>query len=176
LSEGELNTDISVKATGLGAKSEILLAEVGRKQAKMHTRIENICQSSLTSGNIITYSMMMDEAFSQVQGAPVVEKNAADCVNHLLQKSMLLSSKARIDLVPLLSVANKQVQCSHRAEITHLSDEDLFYFANRGIAAEFAKHLLLDGFLNTLLQRIGEPGIRECIGKNTHHFLQRGVS
>lgn len=66
-------------------------------------------------------------------------------------KFLVLSKEAKIDAIPSLDIASRNVSCSHSLSITHITPEDLFYSKTRGMGEEEARKLLISGFLGQRL-------------------------
>jgi Fe-S cluster assembly protein SufD len=53
------------------------------------------------------------------------------------------------------------VRCAHGATVGPVDEEQLFYLRARGIPAEGAETMLLQGFFNQVLDRIRDQSLRE---------------
>ena len=70
--------------------------------------------------------------------------------------SILLSPNAEMDAKPQLEILADEVLASHGATIGQLDDEALFYLRSRGLSEPQARSLLLQGFVQTLLETLPE--------------------
>ena len=52
---------------------------------------------------------------------------------------------------PQLEINCEDVKCSHGSTTGSLSENELFYLTSRGIDKDFAKSMLIEGFINKLL-------------------------
>lgn len=84
------------------------------------------------------------------------QKISARQANHHL----LLSDTAEVYAKPELEIHADDVQCQHGATTGQLDQEAIFYLRARGISAEAAEQLLLDGFAAEVLQRTSALGIQ----------------
>lgn len=58
---------------------------------------------------------------------------------------LVLSKEARVDAIPSLDIASKDVQCTHKLSISHIRDTDTFYPKLRGLSDEESRQLFLEG-------------------------------
>lgn len=63
-------------------------------------------------------------------------------------KFLLLSKTAKIDAIPALDIASREVKSNHSLSISRIGEEEMFYPKSRGLEDKEAKELILEGFLN----------------------------
>jgi Fe-S cluster assembly protein SufD len=78
-------------------------------------------------------------------------------------RNLLLSPEAHADAIPGLEILADDVRCTHAAAIAQVDKEQLFYLTSRGLAEAEAKTLVIEGFLETLVERLAEGPVREEI-------------
>lgn len=84
-------------------------------------------------------------------GKIIVTDKCADTDSQQLSKSLILSEGASVDAMPTLVIANDDVQCSHGATVSDLSEDELFYCRSRGLTHIQAQSLLIMGFVGQVL-------------------------
>ncbi|HCB63797.1 MAG TPA: Fe-S cluster assembly protein SufD, partial [Fusobacteria bacterium] len=57
---------------------------------------------------------------------------------------------------------NDDVKCSHGATIGSINEEQLFYLMSRGVTRNEAKLMLINGFLNDLLDKNNREEVLAC--------------
>jgi Fe-S cluster assembly protein SufD len=62
--------------------------------------------------------------------------------------------------MPGLEILNDEVRCSHGATNGPVSADELFYMEARGIPADKARRLIVNGFFNSLLTHIENAPLR----------------
>jgi Fe-S cluster assembly protein SufD len=67
----------------------------------------------------------------------------------------MLSDKARADTIPGLEICADDVKCSHGATVGEMDPEMLFYLRSRGLDADVARRMMVDGFVEEILRRFG---------------------
>lgn len=81
-------------------------------------------------------------------------------------KSILLSKEARAFARPWLKIFADDVKCSHGATFGELDKDALFYLETRGISEDLAKRILLNAFIEEVLQKIeDEKFLQICESK-----------
>ena len=78
-------------------------------------------------------------------------------------RNLLLSTKAHADAIPGLEILADDVRCTHAAAVAQVDKEQLFYLTSRGLDKATARSLITEGFLEALVERLGEGPVREEI-------------
>ncbi len=76
-------------------------------------------------------------------------------------RNLALSPNARALPHPRLEIENNEVRCTHGVTVGQVSDEHLFYLQSRGIPREEARRLIVFGFFNQVLDKVGWSGMQE---------------
>jgi len=80
---------------------------------------------------------------------------SADGVRNFTQcDSLLLSKECGAHTVPYIEVRNPSAQIEHEATTSKISDDQLFYAMQRGLAQEDAVALIVNGFAKEVLQQL----------------------
>jgi Fe-S cluster assembly protein SufD len=80
-------------------------------------------------------------------------------------RNLLLSPEAHADAIPGLEILADDVRCTHAAAIAQVDKEQLFYLTSRGLDPAAAKSLIIEGFLESLVERLAEGPVRESISE-----------
>ena len=78
-------------------------------------------------------------------------------------RNLLLSPEAHADAIPGLEILADDVRCTHAAAIAQIDREQLFYLTSRGLDEADAKSLIIEGFLESLVERLAEGPVRDEI-------------
>ncbi|HSR93964.1 MAG TPA: Fe-S cluster assembly protein SufD [Solirubrobacterales bacterium] len=76
-------------------------------------------------------------------------------------RNLLLSPDAHADSIPGLEIEADDVRCTHAAAIAQIDRDQLFYLTSRGLDPAEAKQLIIEGFLEALVERLGEGSVRD---------------
>ena len=78
-------------------------------------------------------------------------------------RNLLLSTEAHADAIPGLEILADDVRCTHAAAIAQIDSDQLFYLTSRGLAPAEAKSLIIEGFLESLVERLAKGPVRDEI-------------
>ena len=78
-------------------------------------------------------------------------------------RNLLLSDRAHADAIPGLEIEADDVRCTHAAAVAQVDPEQLFYLRARGVSEAEAKRLVIEGFLQELVERTAEGPIRDSL-------------
>ena len=76
-------------------------------------------------------------------------------------RNLLLSPDAHADAIPGLEIEADDVRCTHAAAIAQIDRDQLFYLTSRGLDPAAAKQLIIEGFLESLVERLAEGPVRD---------------
>jgi Fe-S cluster assembly protein SufD len=106
-------------------------------------------------------TVVADKAVSVFQGKVHVHQIAQKTDGYQMAKSLLLSAQATVNTKPELEIYADDVKCSHGATTGRLDEEALFYMRSRGIPEAQAKNLLIESFVNEVIEGISCDDVRE---------------
>ena len=78
-------------------------------------------------------------------------------------RNLLLSPEAHADAIPGLEILADDVRCTHAAAIVQIDKDQLFYLTSRGLDPAGAKQVIIEGFLESLVERLSEGAVRDEI-------------
>jgi Fe-S cluster assembly protein SufD len=76
-------------------------------------------------------------------------------------RNLLLSTEAHADAIPGLEILADDVRCTHAAAVAQIDRDQLFYLTSRGLDPAEAKSLIVEGFLESLVERLAEGPVRD---------------
>ena len=76
-------------------------------------------------------------------------------------RNLLLSTEAHADAIPGLEIEADDVRCTHAAAIAQIDRDQLFYLTSRGLGPSAAKALIIEGFLESLVERLAPGPVRD---------------
>ena len=92
-------------------------------------------------------------------------------------RNLLLSADAHADAIPGLEIEADDVRCTHAAAVAQVDPEQLHYLRAHGLPEGEAKQLVIEGFLQELVERAHEGPIREtlrdALEQRLEHLLAR---
>ena len=108
------------------------------------------------------YRTILDDAARGVfQGKVHVHQAAQKTDGYQLSNTLLLSPKAEMDTKPELEIYADDVKCSHGATTGQLDEEPLFYLRSRGLSESAARMLLIQAFVDEVIEKIPDEALQD---------------
>jgi len=86
-------------------------------------------------------------------------------------RNMMLSPDAHADAIPGLEILADDVACTHAAAIAQVDKDQLFYLNSRGLSENEGRSLVVEGFLQALVERLGKGPVRDEIAARIEERL-----
>src|SRR4029078_2761226 len=99
--------------------------------------------------------VLAERAGSVWGGVIRVDKGAQKTDAYQENRNLLLSHDARADSIPVREIEANNVRCTHGAPIGQIDRLQLFYLMSRGLSRKQAERLIVRGFFQPVLDRIG---------------------
>lgn len=97
-------------------------------------------------------------------GNALIRIGAEGTDTYQANRNILLSAQARADAVPNMEIEIGDIQrAGHESTVGRFDDEQLFYLMSRGITEAEARRLVVDGFFNDVIRRIGVPAVEATV-------------
>lgn len=128
------------------------------------------CQS-----NQFYRSILDDEARGVFQGKVHVHQAAQKTDGYQLSNAILLSENAEMDTKPELEIYADDVKCSHGATTGQLDEEPVFYLRSRGLNEKEARRLLVQAFVDEVVDKVADEDIQAAVREKTNQWLQSAL-
>ena len=117
-------------------------------------------------------NVLNDKSKGIYQGKIFVEKIAQKTDAYQLSKALILNDDAEFDAKPELEIYADDVKCSHGSTSGSIDVDAIHYLMTRGIPKKEAVKLLINGFLNEVLENINTSEIKIFLEK----ILERQIN
>merc|ERR1712216_32853 len=143
--------NLGIDINGTKCQCNVKGMSVGKNDqiSDFHSRISHNLPDSKSSQ--LQKILLTDKSHGVFAGKIQVQHGAENTNSDQLCKTLLLSSKSRIDALPILEINNENVKCTHGSTVSDLDDDQMFYLQSRGITQNEAKKLLTIGFVNEMI-------------------------
>lgn len=121
-------------------------------------------------------TVLNDSARCVFQGKVHVHKPAQKTDGYQLSNAILLSNKAEMDTKPELEIYADDVKCSHGATTGQLDEEPIFYLRSRGLTDAQARLLLMDAFVDEVVDKIEDENLRSLVKTQAETWLHKALS
>ncbi len=150
---------------GRNARSDISWVAYAKGKEDHYLSASNVFQAEGGRGEITMKGVAQGSAHITCKGMIAIDTKGQGTDTYLTQDVLMLDSTAKVDAVPGLEIKTNDVKASHSATVSRVTEEDLFYFAARGIDVSLAKRMYVEGFLEDLTGRIADATVREVIAE-----------
>ena len=117
-------------------------------------------------------NVLDDKSKGIYQGKIFVEKIAQKTDAYQLSKALIVSDNAEFDAKPELEIYADDVKCSHGSTSGSIDSDAVHYLMTRGISKKEAVKLLINGFLNEVLEKITHSKLKIFLEK----ILERQIN
>lgn len=152
----KLSKTLSVYLAGNGSRVEIMGALVRKNREHSDVAISVIHQGLGTSAYTHVRAVLFGESVVNFSGLIRIEKGANKTSSLLENRVLILGEGAKSQSVPSLEIEADDVKASHAATTGKLDETQLFYLQSRGIDKKTAFRMLLEGFFEPILARVGD--------------------
>jgi Fe-S cluster assembly protein SufD len=154
-------TNVESSLRGEGATSEMLGIYFGdgTQHFDQHTLQDHV--KPHTTSDLLFKGVLRDRARQVFAGLIKVEPGAQKTNAYQANRNLLLSDKARVDSMPKLEIGANDVRCTHGATMGQVEPEYVFYLRSRGLTQEEAERVIVEGFLDEIVQRIPLEEVRD---------------
>jgi len=114
------------------------------QQADTGTKMLHIGKN--THSRIISKGISAGQSNNSYRGQVKISAKAEGARNYSQCDSMLIGDRCAANTFPYLQVANKSATVEHEASTSKIGEDQLFYFASRGIDTEEAVSMIINGF------------------------------
>jgi Fe-S cluster assembly protein SufB len=123
-----------------------------RQQADTGTKMLHIGRN--TSSTIISKGISAGRAQSTYRGLVRMQGKADNARNFTQCDSLLIGDQCGAHTVPYIEVKNRSAKVEHEATTSKISDDQMMYCQQRGMSAEEAVALIVNGFCKEVLQKL----------------------
>ncbi|MBE0474310.1 Fe-S cluster assembly protein SufB [Rhodoferax sp.] len=122
------------------------------QQADTGTKMIHIGKN--TRSTIVSKGISAGQSHNSYRGLVKVMPGADGARNYSQCDSMLVGAKCSANTFPYIQVRNPGAQVEHEASTSKIGEDQMFYFAQRGIGAEEAVSMIINGFCKDVFQQL----------------------
>jgi Fe-S cluster assembly protein SufD len=133
----------------------------GREHVDYDTTQEHAAPN--TTSDLAFKGVLDDRARAVWRGVIRVDRGAQKTDAYQENRNLLLSTDAQATPIPGLEIEANDVRCTHGATVGQVDQGQLFYLMARGLTRAQAQRLIVRGFFEDVLERIGSEPVRERV-------------
>jgi len=124
----------------------------GSMQADTGTKMVHVGKN--TRSTIVSKGISADTSHNTYRGLVNISPKAEGARNYTQCDSMLIGDQCSANTFPYIEVKNASSQVEHEASTSSVNEEELFYLISRGIPAEEAVNLIVNGFCKEVIEEL----------------------
>ncbi len=124
----------------------------GRQQADTGTKMIHIGKN--TTSNIVSKGISAGQGQNTYRGLVKINQSAASARNYTQCDSMLIGDKCGAHTFPYIEVKNSSAHMEHEASTSKIGEDQIFYCQQRGLSAEDAVSLIVNGFCKEVFKEL----------------------
>jgi Fe-S cluster assembly protein SufB len=122
------------------------------QQADTGTKMVHVGRN--TRSRIISKGISAGQSNNSYRGLVKIGPRAEGARNYSQCDSLLIGQRCGANTFPYIQVENSTAKVEHEATTSKIGEDQLFYFASRGIGAEEAVSMIINGFCRDVFQQL----------------------
>jgi Fe-S cluster assembly protein SufB len=139
---------------GDGSRGEFYSIAVSNGMQQVDSGTKMIHLGKNTTSRIISKGISAGRSQNTYRGQVSAHKKATNARNFTNCDSLLIGETCGAHTVPYLESKNSSSMFEHEATTSKISEDQLFYCRQRGLSAEEATALIVNGFVKDVLQQL----------------------
>jgi Fe-S cluster assembly protein SufB len=123
-----------------------------KQQADTGTKMVHVGKN--TRSTIVSKGISAGDSKNSYRGLVKIGPKAEGARNYSQCDSMLLGDTSNANTYPYIQVQNSTAQVEHEASTSKIGEDQLFYFAQRGISPEDAVSMIISGFCRQVFNEL----------------------
>lgn len=123
-----------------------------RQQADTGTKMVHLGKN--TKSTIVSKGISAGHGQNTYRGLVEIGKGASGARNYTQCDSMLIGDKCGAHTFPYIEVKNSTAQMEHEASTSKIGEDQIFYCQQRGLSAEDAVSLIVNGFCKEVFREL----------------------
>ncbi|MDN5743679.1 MAG: Fe-S cluster assembly protein SufD [Nocardioidaceae bacterium] len=153
----------NVEYDGPGGSAELLGLYFADEGQHLEHRLFADHNAPHTKSNVLYKGALQGEKAHTVWiGNVLIRKIAEGIETYEENRNLVLTDGCQADSVPNLEIETGEIAgAGHASATARFDDEQLFYLRSRGISEKESQRLVVHGFFNDLIRKVGIPSIEE---------------
>jgi Fe-S cluster assembly protein SufD len=164
---GSANGRVRMETKLAGAGAEARVTGAYASHARQHIDFDTTQEHAApnTTSDLAFRGVLQGRSTAVWKGNIIVDPGAQKTDAFQDSRNLLISKRAHADAIPGLEIQANDVRCTHAAAVAQVDPEQLFYLRSRGLRADVAKRLVIEGFLSALVERFEAGPVREHLAE-----------
>ena len=167
---GRVRMETNLAGPGADAKVTGAYATHARQHVEFDTTQEHAAPN--TTSDLAFRGVLAGRSSGVWRGMIRVDPGAQQTDAFQESRNLLLSKRAHADAIPGLEILANDVRCTHAAAIAQIDKDQLFYLMSHGLPREQATRLVIEGFLQELVERFAPGPVRDTLSTALERRLE----
>ncbi len=155
---------LEVDMAGSGGTSKLLGILAAGEDQHIDINSEQDLIGSYTTSDLLYLSALYDQARAAFYGVTKVRAGSRQTSSYQECRNLLLSPEAGAEPIPVLEIeTNDILRCGHGATAGAIDPVQLFYAQSRGLDHDAAERMIVRGFFEQVVSKVGSETIRARI-------------
>ena len=137
-----------------GAKGETLSVAFAGPGQHQDAGAKMVHVAPHTSSQIISKSISKAGGRTSYRGHLAIYRDAENVSANVSCDALLIDDRSRSDTYPYMDIEAERVAISHEATVSKVGEEQLFYLQSRGLGAEEATTMIVNGFIEPVVKEL----------------------
>jgi Fe-S cluster assembly protein SufB len=139
---------------GACSRATVISVAVAGKNQHQDSGAKIIHCAPHTHSAVVAKSISKNGGRSSYRGLLKITKNAKSARSRVQCDALILDGKSRADTYPTLMIENESADIGHEASVSNISKEQLFYAMSRGLTAQLAQAMIMNGFISVFVDQL----------------------
>lgn len=167
----------NVEYAGPGGEAELLGLYFADEGQHIEHRLFADHTAPRTKSHVVYKGALQGQGAHTVWiGNVLIRKVAEGIETYEENRNLVLTDGCQADSVPNLEIETGEIEgAGHASATARFDDEQLFYLRSRGVSEKEAQRLVVHGFFNDLIRRVGIPSVEEKLLETVEAELAKNV-
>src|SRR5690554_2421621 len=160
-----MDAKLYLDLNGKGANLKVRTIAVSSKDHNQKLDIHMTHYAPFSSAEMTNIGIAGENGIIKINGVGQIEQGMNGSAAFQTLKGIITNDLAQIDVNPILIIDEHDVTAGHAATVGKMEEEVLFYLRSRGITVEDAQRLIINGYLQPIIDEIDDNLIKENVLK-----------
>jgi Fe-S cluster assembly protein SufB len=144
----------SVLLLGDNSTGEFYSVALTKKRQQADTGTKMIHVGKNTRSNVVSKGISAGHGQNTYRGLIKINKSATGARNYTQCDSMLIGDQCGAHTFPYIEIKNSTAHMEHEASTSKIGEDQMFYCQSRGLSAEDAVSMIVNGFCKEVLKEL----------------------
>jgi len=139
---------------GRGARADHISIAFAAKGQDQDTGAKVYHLAPCTTSTVKAKSISQAGGRTNYRGHLFIRKGAKGAKSSVTCDALMFDAVSKADTMPSIEVKERDVEVAHEARVGRISDENIFYLMSRGLTAQEAVEMIVNGFLEPVTKEL----------------------